>query len=454
MAISTDNNKVLGFSDITLMTVFGNFGIRWLAIAAGFGATSFLYWIVGALVFFIPLAFICSILSRALPEEGGIYAWTKKAFGDKTSFIVAWLYWVNNIFYYPAVLIFLASSFAYAIGYPQLVNNHLYITSMVITSFWLIAFINIFGIKSSKNLVKYGGFFGTLIPAVFLIVLSILYLAIYKHSATTFNIHTIIPTNNVIHHLSTLTIIMFAMAGVEIIPTFAKSVKNPKRDLYLGLLAGAFFMIALYILGTLAISIILPASKVQQAAGLMQTFQLIDNAFHTNWLTNVLGFLLMFAELAAVSIWLLGPMIIFFKCTPSGILPTWLNKTNKYDSPQNATIFMGIIVSIIVIITNILPSVSNMYQILILMTSILYFIPYIVLCVAFVKLKNETKIKTPITYLLSGLVLLSTLLAILFSFQPPSNLKTTADIIIYESEMIFGALFILSIGFWMYKRRK
>ena len=80
------------------------------------------------------------------------------------------------------------------------------------------------------------------------------------------------PHGGIFHSLSTLTIIMFAMAGIEIIPTFANSVKDASATLYKGLSIAAVLLVLLYILGTIAISIVVPKSQINSAAGLMQTF--------------------------------------------------------------------------------------------------------------------------------------------------------------------------------------
>lgn len=454
MAIVESEQKVLGFSDITFMTVVGNFGIRWLAVAASLGAVSIFYWIVGALMFFIPLSLICAILSRACPKEGGVYAWTKEVLGDKSAFIVAWLYWVNNIFYYPAILIFLASNLAYALGMPMLIDNHWYVTVVVLVSFWLVVLINTYGMKSSKFLVKFGGILGSFVPAAILIVLGFVSFIIYQKSATDFSLINWLPNRDIFGSLSTLTMIMFAMAGVEIIPTFAKSVKNPARDLYAGLLVGALIILVLYVLGTVAMNIIATPDELQKASGLMQAFELVNQRLGIPWLTPIIGFILIFSELAAVSIWLLAPIIMFFKCIPKGILPEWFHQTNRHGSPQNATMFMGILVSLVVILTNTLPSIENMYQILVLMATILYFIPYLFLAVVFVKFRHQLRLPNFFVYTLSLFVFSSIILGISFSFEPPGNLTTIREIIQYEAQMIGGATIIIGLGFWLYKRKR
>lgn len=69
-------------------------------------------------------------------------------------------------FYYPAVLIFLATNFAYFIGRPDLVDNHYYITIVVLVAFWLVTVISFYGLKANKYLVDMGGVLGSFLPAL------------------------------------------------------------------------------------------------------------------------------------------------------------------------------------------------------------------------------------------------------------------------------------------------
>jgi glutamate:GABA antiporter len=448
--VSTNDEKVLSFKDVTLMTVACNFGIRWLAVAAGLGASAIFFWIVGALMFFIPLTIIAIYLSEKYPQEGGAYAWTKLAFGEKSGFMVAWLYWVNNLFYYPTLLIFFAANFAYFIGMPEKVHDQVWVTSLVIVVFWGIILVNLYGLKASKLIGDLGGILGSIFPAVLIIILGVSVFIIFGSSATDFSIDKILPHDSILNNLSTLTIIMFAMAGIEIIPTFANSVKGGGKTLYKSLMLSAFLLMAFYILGTVAINIILAPEDISQTSGLIEAFNLLGQKFGISWLAHLMAFLLTFSELAAITIWLVAPITMFFKCTPRGILPNWLHKTNKYNAPSNGLVFMGAIVSVIILATNLLPSVDSMYHILILMATVLYFIPYIYVVFAYLKL-GEKSVKK---YVVSILVLISLVLGIIFSFQPPSDLKTAQEIFIYEFELILGPVIFIVIGWLLYKFRR
>lgn len=436
------------------MTIAANFGIRWLAVAAGMGPESIFFWCLGALLFFLPLALIAAHLSRKFPEEGGLYAWIKLALGEKAAFMVAWLYLINGVFFYPAVLIFFTTNFTYFLGHPELAQHPLFMTASVIIAFWLIVLISFFGLKTSKTLINFGGIFGTIVPVCLLIIFAVIALFIYKHSATQFSAKALLPSSSIFSSLSSLSIIMFAMAGIEVIPTFAQSVKNPKRDLYLGLLIGALLIFFFYTLGTLAINVIATPAEISNTSGLMQSFEIINTKLHMSWLTRPLAFMLTFSDLAAVIVWLIAPVIIFFSCTPKGILPPWFHKMNKHGSPGNALIFMGVLVSIIIILTNLVPGINNMYQVLVLMATILYFIPYLYLALAYIKLRRKLDLHSGLIYLIGVLVFASVCLGIIFSFAPPADLTNHRDIVIYEAELVLGPALFIFAGWALYKWRK
>ena len=67
------------------------------------------------IAFFVPLAAAVSVLARKYPEQGGVYAWVRRAYGPGHGFMCGWFLWVNNLFYFPSLLLFAAANFA-AIG--------------------------------------------------------------------------------------------------------------------------------------------------------------------------------------------------------------------------------------------------------------------------------------------------------------------------------------------------
>src|SRR5271166_2317422 len=114
--ISAQTKRVLGFRDLVMFYVVATLSLRWIAVAASAGPSSILIWFIGLATIFIPLALCVMELSSRYPQEGGMYVWSKRAFGDFASFLTGWIYWTSNLPYFPAVLYFAASNALYIGG--------------------------------------------------------------------------------------------------------------------------------------------------------------------------------------------------------------------------------------------------------------------------------------------------------------------------------------------------
>jgi amino acid transporter len=49
------------------------------------------------LLFFVPLGVTVADLGSRYPDEGGIYVWSREAWGDFHGFLTAWAYWTANL---------------------------------------------------------------------------------------------------------------------------------------------------------------------------------------------------------------------------------------------------------------------------------------------------------------------------------------------------------------------
>src|SRR5437879_13090661 len=72
----------MGFRDLVLFYVITGISLRWIATAAAAGPSSIVIWIGAWLCFYVPLALSVIELSSRYPQEGGLYVWSKRAFGD------------------------------------------------------------------------------------------------------------------------------------------------------------------------------------------------------------------------------------------------------------------------------------------------------------------------------------------------------------------------------------
>src|SRR5579863_9322235 len=144
--------RALKTRDIVLFNVAAIVGMRWIALAAANGPSSLLLWVMAALMFFIPQGFAVISLASAVPEEGGLYVWTSRAFGQRQGFLVGWLYWASNVLYFPTLTLSTAVFALYIFGlkYAALEQSSAYITSASLVLLFAALFLNLFGMKGGR----------------------------------------------------------------------------------------------------------------------------------------------------------------------------------------------------------------------------------------------------------------------------------------------------------------
>ena len=145
-------HRTLGVTDLVFLYIAAILGIRWLSTAAQMGPSSLVLWLLAVVIFFIPSGLTVMELSSRDSGEGGIYLWAKTAFGEQHGFIVGWTYWVNNLFYFPGLLLFIAGAFLFLGGseWLGLGESAYYNAAFSLTLLWLVIGLNIIGLSRGK----------------------------------------------------------------------------------------------------------------------------------------------------------------------------------------------------------------------------------------------------------------------------------------------------------------
>ena len=126
--------RELRLSDLVLMQVLLVTTETCIGIAGRQGSTHLVFWVIGILLFFVPLAVVIRFLGQILPWEGGVYQWARVGLGPFYGFLAAWNFWIYSIFLTSSLGISIAESLAYA-GGPS--------AAWMTTSFWLVTAVNV-----------------------------------------------------------------------------------------------------------------------------------------------------------------------------------------------------------------------------------------------------------------------------------------------------------------------
>src|SRR5256884_2039624 len=157
---------------LVLFNISAIVGLRWLTTAASqFGLASLGLWLLAMVVFFLPSAIAVRELADIDPGAGGIYRWVRRAFGPTHGFVAGWGYWVNNLFYFPSLLVSTAAIAAYAAGprFVRLGDDNVFIAVVSLVGLWLAVGLNVVGLRVGKRLQNLGGH-GTWLPGLLLLV--------------------------------------------------------------------------------------------------------------------------------------------------------------------------------------------------------------------------------------------------------------------------------------------
>src|SRR5437660_8637921 len=150
--------RALAFRDLFLFYLVTTFSLRWVATAAAAGPSALVIWMIAALGLFVPLVFTVLELSSRYPEEGGIYVWSKRAFGPFAAFITGWTYWGSNLPYFPGLLYFAAGNALFIGGasWQTLAGNSGYFIVFAMIGLIITVTMNVVGLDLGKWLNNFG----------------------------------------------------------------------------------------------------------------------------------------------------------------------------------------------------------------------------------------------------------------------------------------------------------
>jgi amino acid transporter len=439
--------KVMGVFGLVMINVIAVDSLRSLPATAQYGFSVVFYYLIAGLFFFLPTALIAGELATGWPETGGIYVWAKEAFNKEVAFMLVALQWIYNVCWYPTALSLMAATLAYCID-PSLSNNSAYMFLSVVVMFWLIVFINCFGMKSSNYLTSFSAVIGTIIPIGFVILLGAIWILSGHTSQIVFNTRAFFPDLSNINTLAFLTSVFFSLMGMEMSAIHAREVHNPQKDYPKALLISGLLILASFILASLAIAIVVPASKLNVVTGLLDAYQIFFNNFHMSWMVKVIAILMVVGTAGGVGAWLLGPVKALLIASKDGLLPKSLSKVNRYNAPHRLIILQGILFMLLTSALLYMPTVSGGFWLLSDLASQISLIFYMGLFIVAIRLRyKHPDVKRPfkIPFGKPGIwaVGIAGLLASVFTigvgFLPPPSISV-GRVVFFESFLVIGMI--------------
>jgi amino acid transporter len=435
--MQTTLRRELRLRDLVFFDICAIISLRWVAAAAHAGPGSFVLWIVAAIFFFLPSAITVAGLARKFPEEGGMYIWTKRAFGDRHAFLCGWFYFISNVLYLPSLLLAGISMTAYAFGGigQRLAEAREFALPVTLAVLWAAFAANFFGMKVAKWISALGGSSTFIIGAV-LAALAI-GAGVHFGIATKFEL---LPKAN----LSTVNFwsqIAFAFVGLELAPIVSGEIRNPGRDLPRAALISGVISAAFYISMTAALLVVLNPEAISPMTGLAQAGAASAQKLGAPGISLLLAVLIGAALVGQLDTWIAGNTHLPYAIGLDRYLPPAFGRVHpRWGTPYVSLFVQAVGATLFLVMAQLGETVRTAYQITVDMTLIVTFIPFIyIFCAGF---RFTSRIAA-----VSGLAV--TLMAIIFAALPPDE---TVSTLMFEVKVVGGSVFFAVVGWIVFKR--
>lgn len=382
-----EEKKVSLFKMISF-TVCGIVVLDTFVAPAAMGISSITVWLLTAILFFIPYGLINAELGAAYPEDGGIYAWVKRAFGEFQATMVAWFYWVNVAFWMPAV--FIAFSWWFSMAYAPDLGTWPS-AFLAIAMCWAVVGIGIRGVELGITVTNIAAIVKV---AVLLIFggLGVVY-AIQNGSANDFSLANF-ALDFSFDTIAFSSAIVYNLLGFELISSIASSIDKPEKNIPKMTVLAGVLIAALYIIGTYGVLVAIPADAIDPLDGFFYALQELCTVFGSSSTVvfNIIMAGALFTLVSNMISWSMGGVEVLDEAEFTKKTKILGHRHAKYDTPDYSYVLMGVIATALIVLNFSLgESANEAFWTILSFSFLVFFLPYVWLFPTAVKLRHIDK---------------------------------------------------------------
>jgi amino acid transporter len=430
---NTDEKKrlrrAMGFGDLLLFFIITGFAVRWVPLAAAAGPSALLFWVLACLTFYVPLIFCVIELSSRYPDEGGLYVWTKHAFGEFAGFLTGWTYWTSVLPYFAGLLYFTAGNALYIGGdrWSRFAGEPSYFIAFSLTALAVATALNVVGLGIGKWLHNLGAV-SSWVPALVLIGMgSVAW--IQFGSATQMDAASILPSisfKNVLF-VSTLA---FTLVGAESASLMGEEVRDARRNIPRALLIAGPVIAGTYMVATLSLLLALPSEEVGHLEGIMQAVVQVEKRIGISGIAPVMAGLITIGGVGMCGAWLATTARLPFVAGLDHYLPAAFARLHpRWGTPVFALVTQAVLAALVALLGQAGETVQGAYSVLVRMALIPTYVPFLFLFAAVIRLEREPVgqrvVRVPGgrvgALLLAGLGLGATAISTILAVVPPAE---------------------------------
>jgi amino acid transporter len=447
----------MGLRDTTLFLVVAVASPRWIATAAAAGPSALVIWLIALATFFVPLAFAVLELSSRFPDEGGIYVWTKRAFGEFAGFMTGWMYWVSNLVYFPGLLYFTAANALLVAGErgTRLSNDPAWFIGASLAGLALALVLNLVGLGVGKWLHNAGAV-ATWVPVAILVGLAGVAWARFG-PATEFHGAALVPATGIRDILFWSTI-AFAFAGLEAASLMGEEIAEARRTIPRAILMSGVMIVAIYVLGTAAVLVAIPSGQVSELQGILQGIDSVGDRVGLPAAGAVCALFLTLSNIGGVGAWLAAAARLPFVAGLDRYLPPAFGRLHpRWGTPVVALLVQAAGTVVFIVLGQAGATVKAAYDALVSMAVIAYFIPFLLMFAALVRVQRtpagpgvmRVPGGAPVAMVLGVVGFAATAISIVLALMPPADAVNPTLAVI---KVAVPSLLLVGLGVVFYLR--
>ncbi len=216
---------------------------------------------------------------------------------------------------------------------------------------------------------------------------------------------------------------------------------------------------AIYILGTVSLLAVVPAAALAERSGIADAVDEALTRLGMPAVGPITAFLLSTSAIAGCVSWMTGSARVAYAAAREGQWPAPLGALHRrYRTPHVALIVQGVIATVIFLSSLFLTigggttTVQESYDILVNLTIVVYFVPYLYLFLGLGRLLKGTELTLGLRVAaLAGLA--ATTISMILVFIPPAG---TTNVLNYEVNIVWQTAAVMAggIGLYYFGRRK
>jgi amino acid transporter len=357
--------------DILFFLICTLVGVDTLGAVASNGPQAFTWLIFLAVLFFVPYALLTAELGAAFPEEGGPYIWTRLAWGRGVAAVNGLIYWVSNPIWVGGTLGITALTaveefFNNGHSLPGLKISFLGGATIpdvlfVLVFIWLTIVAAIVSFSVGKWVPTIGAFMRALLLAFFTITVVIY--AIKNGVHDTFGGSAFLPSYTIF--IAAVPVLIFNYVGFELPSAAGEEMKNPQRDVPLGVARSAVGTVLLYGVPILAILLLLPKGQITGLTGFLAAIKSVFTVYGGHIAANgtpvltgagkALGYLIAVAFVLALltsgTTWIMGADRAQAMAALDGAAPRFMGRFSaRFGTPIAVNICSGIAATAVMVL--------------------------------------------------------------------------------------------------------